>query len=425
MAHISLELLPHDVRDHLLTVLPDQVSLRCAMLASRQLYEAYTLRRRTILSMVVANEVGPALPSALALVRTRDVIYKSEELATIIDGLNSSDSESVYWKGDITPEEAHDLTKVSSVARRLEAHFSNRFKDRTAPLSTLSELEKLRFHRAIYRSWIISVLSSDNDEQDEVQLHFLENLIDEELVEVFETMHFLDAIGRAVRTGSITFHGTRALNVEFDELLCSFDSQGHYRESASTGLGNPAIQVAYDALCEDRNIRQLFEDRFGSRAILARARVEEIQHCQRCEQPSQLLLGENNWHWMQICFDDLILARFLPGHLANNAGVLGQILTMFRRPCSYVAMISTMFDDQNDPESGWTREHWLCLDCLTMFIRERIFSWFVSQLVKDEYVFKTNCWYGWNCRTQVHKPHHADRLNHICEPTGRDDSQRI
>lgn len=91
-----------------------------------------------------------------------------------------------------------------------------------------------------------------------------------------------------------------------------------------------------------------------------------------------------DWHWVQTCFDDLTLARFLPGHLANNEGVLRQLMAMFRKPYSYVAMISAMFDDQNDPESGWTKAQWLCLDCLTMFIRGRIFSWFVSQLVKGK-----------------------------------------
>lgn len=86
-----------------------------------------------------------------------------------------------------------------------------RFKDRTAPISTLSEPEKLRFHRAIYRAWIISVLSIDNENpnpgQDEIQPAFLSDLTDEELVELFEVVNFLDTIGSAVRTESMTFHG--------------------------------------------------------------------------------------------------------------------------------------------------------------------------------------------------------------------------
>lgn len=29
---------------------------------------------------------------------------------------------------------------------------------------------------------------------------------------------------------------------------------------------------------------------------------------------------------------------------------------------------------------------------------------------------RSDCWYGYKCRTQVHKYAHASKLNHICEP---------
>lgn len=127
MPHISLEFLPLDVHDDILTYLPDQVSLRCAVLASRKLHEAYTLRTQHILSMVVANEVGPALPFALELVRARNSAITAS-YAMIVDGLNNSDLKSVsYWKGNISSKEARDITRMSGVARRLEALFSNRY----------------------------------------------------------------------------------------------------------------------------------------------------------------------------------------------------------------------------------------------------------------------------------------------------------
>ena len=34
-------------------------------------------------------------------------------------------------------------------------------------------------------------------------------------------------------------------------------------------------------------------------------------------------------------------------------------------------------------------------------------------------VGRDNCWYGHGCRTQTHNRTHAERLNHICEPTTR------
>lgn len=69
------------------------------------------------------------------------------------------------------------------------------FKDRAAPISTLSELESYRFHRAIYRAWIISVLANDTHPESlpyGLDTRFLKDLSDEELLELHQVMLFLD-----------------------------------------------------------------------------------------------------------------------------------------------------------------------------------------------------------------------------------------
>ena len=68
------------------------------------------------------------------------------------------------------------------------------YKDRNATVSTLSETEKFRFHRAIYRIWVLSVLANDKHEQSKWEgskLTFLESMSERESVEMFEGMTFL------------------------------------------------------------------------------------------------------------------------------------------------------------------------------------------------------------------------------------------
>ncbi|CAJ1345406.1 unnamed protein product [Effrenium voratum] len=71
------------------------------------------------------------------------------------------------------------------------------------------------------------------------------------------------------------------------------------------------------------------------------------------------------------------------------------------------------------PGGVWT-ELAACNNCSQMILKSAVYS--VRERIPNEELpargqGRGNCWYGRGCRTQSHKRHHAERLNHICEQT--------
>ena len=122
MARVPLDVLPLDICDRILTCLPDFYSLQFAVLSSRHVYESYLPRKRSILRAVAENDVGPALPFAVCLVRTMRKLGE-EPLQGILEGLNDIDMNSPYWTTDVASAEARRLSHVAAVLRRLESYF--------------------------------------------------------------------------------------------------------------------------------------------------------------------------------------------------------------------------------------------------------------------------------------------------------------
>lgn len=127
---MALSSLPFDVCDRLLTSLPDFQTLRCTVLTSKNLQEAYEIHKGSIRYAVAFNEVGTALEHALLLVRVmincRRDQSENQDFNTMVKWLLNDDPHHTFFYGQITPEEAHELTSVSSTVRRLEVLFTVR-----------------------------------------------------------------------------------------------------------------------------------------------------------------------------------------------------------------------------------------------------------------------------------------------------------
>jgi hypothetical protein len=67
---------------------------------------------------------------------------------------------------------------------------------------------------------------------------------------------------------------------------------------------------------------------------------------------------------------------------------------------------------------GITADHAVCTSCSTQIFNKIIYD-YRAKVPKDqlppEIAKRQDCWYGQACRTQTHKPEHAQNLNHICE----------
>ncbi|EJD04342.1 uncharacterized protein FOMMEDRAFT_155474 [Fomitiporia mediterranea MF3/22] len=409
MSHGSFQSLPLEIRDYILTLVPDYYTLRCAVLSSRCVCNTFLSRRRTIMREVGLSEIAPALPWAFALVRMRYAL-EEEPLQVVVEGLTDTSPDSAYWNIDISGKEAKALSAVSAATRRLESFFCVRYKDRTALTSTLSEVESLRFHRAIYRTWIMAVLlEGDRYQYSDIVdkgIGFLTDLCERELAELREVEFFLGAIFSSSELRGSLFDGYRLPLCVAPDIVQTATRIRVSVDPYTNPFRPPFLYLA--------NYRRLLS-MLGSvttppgRFILTKYR--------KCSRRTAKLFGENNWHLLQyfLNLDDL-----LPGRIAGNdylVGVIGRLI-----PCedSLQYVLGNMFDSQNDPESKWEKSDWLCINCVKEFWRERLLSWVIDQLVKDGHELGSNCRYGYNCCCQTHNKRHAEKLNHLCEPVDHD-----
>jgi hypothetical protein len=65
----ALSSLPLDIFHRVLVSLPNFETLQCAILSSKPMYSVFATHPRSVAKAIAFNVVGPALPSALSLIR--------------------------------------------------------------------------------------------------------------------------------------------------------------------------------------------------------------------------------------------------------------------------------------------------------------------------------------------------------------------
>ena len=86
-------------------------------------------------------------------------------------------------------------------------------------------------------------------------------------------------------------------------------------------------------------------------------------------------------------------------------------------------------DLNSDTGETWDKTKWYCDQCIVELWRQRVRKWWLKEKIKgtelgnfvwsvlltlrvsDGVIMGVDCWYGYNCRTQVHKREHAEKLN--------------
>jgi hypothetical protein len=106
--------LPVDLVDRLLMTLPNFETLQAAILSSKPMYYVFTAHPHSIVKAVAFNLVGPALPSALNLLR-----YTPPDDPWVFGHATEV--------GVITPEDARKLARNAAVVAAFQDFFSHRF----------------------------------------------------------------------------------------------------------------------------------------------------------------------------------------------------------------------------------------------------------------------------------------------------------
>ncbi|KAJ7681988.1 hypothetical protein DFH06DRAFT_1314232 [Mycena polygramma] len=153
---------------------------------------------------------------------------------------------------------------------------------------------------------------------------------------------------------------------------------------------------------------------------------EGVDKCAQCGANGGKLWTESTWPAL-LSIDFLSL---LPGHLPANEIEAAALVPLLMHPARGGAgrVLGEIFDlveedkdtDKDKPEfkdkAGWKRGDALCGGCLERLVGDYLWRWAYERKVEDGWKPTQNCWYGYNCKTQVHNIAHARDKNHLCVP---------
>jgi hypothetical protein len=148
----------------------------------------------------------------------------------------------------------------------------------------------------------------------------------------------------------------------------------------------------------------------------------ENDRCCRCDIVHGLeLWDESNWSNLRRRIGPTEIVTFLKGRLANNLFEKANLTsTLLRDDFSFVRFMQEIYDIKTAAYDNWEKKDALCRACVVDVINCHLHLWHVEQKRKGGQHIPEDCWYGYNCRTQVHNYVHANKLNHCCEPTRGD-----
>ncbi|KIY63488.1 hypothetical protein CYLTODRAFT_493864 [Cylindrobasidium torrendii FP15055 ss-10] len=152
-----MESLPDDVLQDILEKCPDYATLSTATLLCKRLHSTAEQHPKSIAKAIARNLIGDALPQAMRVARYRKMINDfgvdphDEEQVVI---LAEFDMNAVLDTDEVEVLSTQDmkiLTRLSGCLKTLEDAFSWRHRDRRSHTSVLSDLESLRFRKALLR----------------------------------------------------------------------------------------------------------------------------------------------------------------------------------------------------------------------------------------------------------------------------------
>lgn len=319
--------------------------------------------------------------------------------------------------------------------------------------SRLSPDESFRFHRAVYRFWLYCErVSAEVYDSPAGYEQLLNSWATTELLEIDRVASFLkDVASWTFTSGS-----------EWPQMWIRVPSSTHFMRGPACILSEWENEELPDDLT-DRIFIVNFDTQL--RGILSRRKVSENTQeterakaiidmavaaqdcCHRCHAVKGVdLWGRPNWHLLRGFLSLPQMIRLLEGKLPNNSHEMSQLAEYIhgrddddKLTFDWVDFIEELCDMDTDAEGPWDKSQWYCLDCLLALIRLRLRKWWLATKVKDGMPINEDCWYGYNCRTQVHRATHAAKLNvslswlrlayrlsgkgflqHLCDPTRGD-----
>ncbi|KAH0829205.1 hypothetical protein J3R83DRAFT_2765 [Lanmaoa asiatica] len=333
---------------------------------------------------------GPAILQALQLARYQAL----RNINNLKDVVEVDENDVISQKP--TPEEERIMASNAAVVSALEDLFSWIHKDKTQRTSQLSYIESWRFHRAMYRVWIMSTLYGYGSARhgqyamgasSETQKAFLQQFTSQELIQISKVSRFLNGIAGWVILAECRLVGSLEV-YDFSGLYLFAGPHiilRCYEEQSSGPL--PLDYLCDDGIYEDFLLSSV-EGILSQRDItiplaFVGSILDEVcgasDICRACGRNGRNFLppgiqctpdlyNENNW-----------------AHLKGYFGVLSEIFLelsyntvekpLFNalRETSYNTLFHELFAHRGDPYTDWTKQDWICLDCIQEFFKTTVF----------------------------------------------------
>ncbi|KAF8209525.1 hypothetical protein K438DRAFT_1811206 [Mycena galopus ATCC 62051] len=426
-----------DIVDRIMTFCPTFSTLRSTILVSKAFYRVFQTRPNSITRAVAYNIVGPALPQALRVLK-----YPYDKYAAL-DSNPAEMAAACPEEHDpvIAAEDEEALSQNSQVIAELEDIYSLMNKDRTSKKSVLTWEESGRFHRAMYRIMLYcgqfsgsgyseeDAFLEDEDILDNIrkqrtavlneyatdelqQLNSVVKFLRTILLSMSTVDNFLDCLLSTGPASALEVWHSRSLEVILDDTIF-----GIFDEDEDVPILIGYFSIPLENIWAARKITAPKEDEPESKWILDQVNGAN-DTCSQCGAPGGVkLYTEANWDRFPV-----ELSNLLKNNLKQNQTVLRPFRLATMKLVDSDALgpfidnlfalkthTTPLFDD-------WHKTDSYCLGCLSRFLEEHLWIWFLEERVKGGWTPPENCWYGWNCRTQRHKPSHADTKNHLCVP---------
>ncbi|KAJ3490514.1 hypothetical protein NLI96_g1395 [Meripilus lineatus] len=403
--------LPIDILDRILTFLPDFKTLSAVLRTSKHhFYQVFQVHPKSIVLSIAYGIVGPSLPYAIKAQLIADGPSPIRRAGTDTDDNVWSRSVAVFVEDRdlkdcvFTRSMAQCISEQAAAHWELEDLFSHRHKDRTSSKSVLTPPESFRFQRAMWHFAAFTCLCDlDIDDQEEYEkglVKLMTTLSTEELLEINVVKPFLER-PQAVLQSYKDLDVTEA-----------YDWVDH---------GGLPFSDAFDAIWLKRKLSEEKVKEKSEKAILDSVNGDK-DPCAKCNQVFGMKLwGPGNRELLQGHQPSNVVTRCLPGNLSRNLVEPPLILQKLRDQTFEInRFIEELIDLDCDTGYNWDKNEWYCDECIQELYKQRLRLWWIGQKTKDGHQFGDDCWYGYNCRTQTHKFAHAQRLNHLCEPTRGD-----
>ncbi|OJA17762.1 hypothetical protein AZE42_04860 [Rhizopogon vesiculosus] len=419
-----------------LTSLPDFHCLASAILTSRAVYNIFRQHPHSIVRAVAYNLVGPALPQALRFVRCQNAQLYSRPVDELL-GDDDIENNPAFSRRDI-----RSLVAVSNTVQELENLFSLRMKNRRFQTSQLSLAESTRFQKAMYRLTLFSAIygiesprlvEDDSDEGLELAVEEAQNLrksffscfTTPELREIQRVDFFL----RGMLAG-VTGHSPDSRTIVDWAVYSIYAAPGDVLDLYNEVTTLP-MDIEWDDEVDQRfwvgfmgiPVASVLDDRKEPHLLPSDHKqpiVDEVigEHdlCSQCKSDKGLeLWGPSNWSYFRANPIFHAIPHLLKGYLSLNNADIGHFKSIVQETPPE-QLIEGLFEYKTLAYDIWSKEDWLCEQCLEKFMREHLHLWYVGQMIKQGLAIPENCWYGYNCRTQTHRLAHAKKLNHWCAP---------